>query len=82
MKKEQFQELMGCLNGISSRREAIEDAVSATEAVADHASTLVTVAGELRRIQSAIKDALPVTINDLDDVHKVLQDVKLALTSD
>ena len=82
MKKEQFQGLMGCLNGISSRLEAIEDAVSATEAVADCVSTLVTVAGELRRIQSSIKDALPITIHDLDDVHRVLQDVKLALTSD
>ena len=39
MKKEQFQELVGCLNGISSRLEAIEDAVSATETVADYAST-------------------------------------------
>ena len=82
MKKEQFQELMGCLNGISSRLEAIEDAVSASDAVADYASTLVTLAGELRRIQSAIKDALPITIHDLDDIHRVLQDVKLALTSD
>ena len=82
MKETKFRELMECLNGISSRLEAIEDAVSSTEAVADYASTLVTVAGELRRIQSAIKDALPITIHDLDDVHRVLQDVKLALTSD
>ena len=71
-----------CLNGISSRLEAIEDAVSSTEAVADYASTLVTVAGEQRRIQSAIKDALPITIHDLDDVHKALKDLKLALPSD
>ena len=82
MKETQFRELMECLNGISSRLEAIEDAVSATEAVADHASTLVTVAGELRRIQSAIKDALPITIHDLDDVHRVLEEVKLGLTAD
>lgn len=82
MKETQFRELMGCLNGISSRLEAIEDAVSATEAVADYASTLVTVAGDQRRIQSAIKDALPITIHDLDDLHKALKDVKLALPSD
>lgn|GEM_PF-3296554 len=82
MKETQFRELMECLNGISSRLEAIEDAVSATEAVADYASTLVTVASEQRRIQSAIKDALPITIHDLDDIHKALKDLKLALPSD
>ena len=82
MKETQVRELMERLNGISSRLEAIEDAVSATEAVADYASTLVTVASEQRRIQSAIKDALPITIHDLDDIHKALKDLKLALPSD
>ena len=82
MKEEQFRELMECLKGISSRLDAIEDSVSVFESMADDLCSLLAVASDLRRIQTAIKDAVPITIHDLDDVHGLLQDVKHALPPD
>ena len=82
MKEEQFRELMECLKGISSRLDAIEDSVSAFESMADDLCSLLDVASDLRRIQTAIKDAVPITIHDLDDVHGLLQDVKRAQPPD
>jgi hypothetical protein len=50
--------------------------------MADDLCSLLAVASDLRRIQTAIKDAVPITIHDLDDVHGLLQDVKHALPPD
>ena len=80
MNNDQFQELMECLNGISSRLDAIESAVADLN-VEQGVSTVDDVVSRLDGISSALAESSDSsTINNLDDVVSRLDEISSAVS--